>query len=183
MFTYAARGDMPPVKVFTYDNAGQKPQLLRNLEKEFGLLPKNGTAAAGGTGRGRRRPRQARSPFDTGTVYVGDKGYLYTDTYGGGLRLFPESRRKDFPEPGKSLTRAHGGPIEDLFWAIKNDGVPCSNFADYSGRFTEMILTGQLAMFAGPGKKVRWDVAAMRCTNLDDLNQFVHRSYRKGWEV
>ena len=46
-----------------------------------------------------------------------------------------------------------------------------------------MILTGQLAMFAGPGKKVEWDVAAMKCTNHDELNQFIHRSYRKGWEV
>jgi predicted dehydrogenase len=159
MFTFAARGDMPPVKVFTYDNKGQKPRLLRDLEK------------------------QTRREFNEGTVYVGDKGYLYTDTYGGGLTLFPESRRKDFREPAKTLTRAHGGPIEDLFWAIKNDGVPCSNFADYSGRFTEMVLTGQLAMFAGPGKKVNWDVAAMRCTNIDDLNRYVHRRYRKGWEV
>ena len=46
-----------------------------------------------------------------------------------------------------------------------------------------MILTGQLAMLAGAGKKVEWDVPGMKCTNIDELNQFVHRSYRQGWEV
>ena len=65
----------------------------------------------------------------------------------------------------------------------KNYGTPCSNFPDYSGPFTEMILTGQLAMFAGAGKQVQWDVAAMKCTNRDELNKYLKRSYRKGWEV
>jgi hypothetical protein len=38
-------------------------------------------------------------------------------------------------------------------------------------------------MFAGPGKKVEWDVAAMKCTNLPELNKYIKREYRKGWEV
>jgi len=158
-FSYPARGKMPPVHVFTYDNSGQKPQVIKDVEK---LLHK---------------------PINDGTVYVGDKGYMITDTYGGGVRILPEKRQKEFKLPEKTLPRAHGGPIEDLFWAIRNGGVPCSNFADYSAAFTEMILTGQLAMFAGPGRKVEWDVAAMKCTNLDDVNRFVKRTYRPGWEV
>ncbi len=158
-FEYPARGDMPPVKVFTYDNSGQKPQIVKDVEKLAG------------------------HEINDGTVYVGEKGYMLTDTYGGGVRILPETRQKEFPLPEKTLVRAHGGPIEDLFWAVKNNGTPCSNFADYSGPFTEMILTGQLAMFAGPGKKVEWDVAAMKCTNHDEMNRFVKRTYRPGWEV
>ncbi|MGA2617573.1 MAG: Gfo/Idh/MocA family oxidoreductase [Thermoguttaceae bacterium] len=158
-FEYPARGDMPPVKVCTYDNSGQKPQIVKDVEKLAG------------------------HEINDGTVYVGEKGYMLTDTYGGGVRILPETRQKEFPLPEKTLVRAHGGPIEDLFWAVKNNGTPCSNFADYSGPFTEMILTGQLAMFAGPGKKVEWDVAAMKCTNHDEMNRFVKRTYRPGWEV
>ena len=127
--------------------------------------------------------KMAGSEVNEGTVYVGDKGFMVTDAYGGGLRILPESRAKEFKLPPKTLPRAHGGPIEDLFWAIRNNGTPCSNFADYSGAFTEMILTGQLAMFAGAGRKVEWDVAAMKCTNHDDVNRFVRRTYRPGWEV
>ncbi len=108
---------------------------------------------------------------------------MYTDTYGGGIQLYPEARRQAFANPPKTLPRAHGGPIEDLFWAIKNDGTPASNFVDYSGRLTEFILTGQLAMLAGVGKKLDWDVVAMKCTNHDEINQFVRRKYRPGWEV
>jgi predicted dehydrogenase len=158
-FEFAARGDMAPVKVFTYDNAGQKPQTVKDLEKEVGRK------------------------LDEGTVYVGEKGYLYTDTYGGGLRLLPEFRHNSFSSPARTVARSHGDPIGDLFWAMKNNGTPCSNFSDYSGAFTEMVLTGQLAMFAGPGKVVEWDSVALKCTNNDELNQFVQRRYRKGWEV
>jgi len=159
-FEFPARGDQPPVKIFTYDNKGQKSQVVKDFEE------------------------MARMQVDEGTIYVGEKGFMVTDAYGGGLRILPESRAKEFKLPPRTLARAHGGgPIEDLFWAIRNNGTPCSNFADYSGPFTEMILTGQLAMFAGAGNKVEWDVAGMKCTNNDAVNQFVHRSYRSGWEV
>ncbi len=158
-FEYPARGEQPPVKVFTYDNSGQKPQIVKDFEKMAG------------------------TEVNEGTVYVGDKGFMTTNAYGDGLRILPNSRAKEFTLPPRSLPRAHGGPIEDLFWAIRNNGTPCSNFADYSGPFTEMILTGQLAMFAGAGKKLEWDVAAMKCVNHDEVNQFIHRTYRPGWEV
>ncbi len=39
------------------------------------------------------------------------------------------------------------------------------------------------AMFAGVGKKVEWDVEKMEVTNFPELNHFVRRSSRPGWEV
>lgn len=45
------------------------------------------------------------------------------------------------------------------------------------------VLTGHLAMNAGVGKKLEWDVEKMHCTNVPEINQYVRRSYRKGWEV
>ena len=59
--------------------------------------------------------------------------------------------------------------------------IAVSNF-DYAAMLTETILLGNVAMRV-PGKKLEWDVAGMKCTNHDDVNQFVHRSYRPGWEV
>ena len=123
------------MKVFTYDNSGQKPKIVTEFEKMAGREINEGT-------RLRRRK--------------GIHGHRHLRRR---LRILPETRAKEFAKPAKTLVRAHGGPIEDLFWAVRNNGTPCSNFADYSGPLTEMILTGQLAMFAGAGKKVEWDVA------------------------
>ena len=67
--------------------------------------------------------------------------------------------------------------------AIRGGGAPCSNFADYAGPFTDMMYVGFLAMKAPLGKKVEWDGAAIRSTNLPELNRFARREYRKGWEL
>ncbi|HSI74664.1 MAG TPA: Gfo/Idh/MocA family oxidoreductase [Lunatimonas sp.] len=68
---------------------------------------------------------------------------------------------------------------------------------DYAGPMTETVLMGNLAIrsymlrrenskgqnefFAR--KKMLWDGENMRITNLEEANQFVGRTYRKGWEV
>jgi hypothetical protein len=33
------------------------------------------------------------------------------------------------------------------------------------------------------GKKLEWDVENMKCTSLPEINEYVGRTYRKGWEV
>jgi hypothetical protein len=40
---------------------------------------------------------------------------------------------------------------------------------------------GKMELFAR--KKLLWDGENMRITNLEEANQFVGRTYRKGWEV
>lgn len=68
---------------------------------------------------------------------------------------------------------------------------------DYAGPMTETVLMGNLAIrsymlrkqnekggfdfFAR--RKLLWDGENMRITNLEEANQFVTRTYRKGWEV
>ena len=68
---------------------------------------------------------------------------------------------------------------------------------DYAGPMTETVLMGNLAIrsymlrkgknkesmeFFGR-KKLLWDGENMKITNLKEANQFVGRSYRKGWEM
>ncbi len=156
---FPSPGDLPPVKVHSYDNEGQKPEVWKQLEKE------------------------CNKKWDHGTVYVGEKGYLYTGTYGENLQILPEEKHRDFQPPPQSIPRVHGGPIGDLLQACKGGKPPCSNFVDSAGPFTEMVLSGILAMNAGPGKKIEWDVKKMQSTNLPEVNQYVKRTYREGWEV
>ena len=37
--------------------------------------------------------------------------------------------------------------------------------------------------FAGQGSKIQWDVEKMVSTNNAEVNQYVKREYRPGWEV
>ncbi len=152
---FPARGKMPPVKVFSYDHGALKPEVMKETEKKY-----------------------KRRPFGEFTLFVGDKAMIGTDS-----RLIPEEKHKAFPAPPKTIPRAHGGPISDLFHAIQNDGTPCSNFIDSAGPLTAFALTAHLAMFAGKGRKLEWDVAKMKVTNFPEINKLVSRTYRKGWEV
>jgi hypothetical protein len=97
--------------------------------------------------------------------------------------IIPQTEHDKFPQPDKTLPRDHGGPIEDLYWCIRNNGTPASNFPGAASPLTSIALTGHLAQFAGQGSKVQWDVEKMKCTNLPEVNQHVRREYRRGWEV
>lgn len=69
------------------------------------------------------------------------------------------------------------------FYTLKNGTVPCSNFPDAAAPFTAFALAGHLAQFAGIGRKLEWDVEQMKCTNVPEINRYVSREYRSGWEV
>jgi predicted dehydrogenase len=154
-----ARAGMPPVKVHVYDNANLRPQVMKEAEKKYEVK------------------------FSEDTLFVGDKGLFRTGGTCGNWSFLPMERREEVPEPTKVLPRAHGGPIEDLFYSIKNGTVPCSNFPNAAGPLTAFALAGHLAQFAGIGKKLEWDVEKMKCTNVPEANRYVRREYRKGWEV
>jgi predicted dehydrogenase len=149
-----ARGNMPPVKVYAYDHGDLKPEVMREAEKKY------------------------NRKFGEFTLFVGEKGLMGSDS-----RIIPEEKHKEFPPPEKTIPRAHGGPVEDLFHCMRNGGTPCSNFTDSAGPLTAFALTAHLAQFAGVGKTLQWDVEKMECTNVPEINKLVAREYRKGWEV
>jgi len=148
------REGQPPCKVFAYDHGGLKPPAMREVEEKY------------------------NRKFGEASLFVGDKGMMGHEPY-----IITEERRKEFQPPEKTLPRAHGGPIEDLYWCIRNGGAPASNFIDAAGPLTAWVLSAHLAMFAGKGVKLEWDVEKMECTNHPESNRFVKREYRKGWEV
>ena len=79
-------------------------------------------------------------------------------SHGGAPVLLPESRRKEFTLPEKTLPRPVGGIMGDFLSACKAGGGPTfSGFASFSGPCLEMLLVGHLAMRAGLNKPVEWD--------------------------
>ena len=149
-----ARDSFPACKCFVYDHDGLKPAIMAETEKK------------------------EERKFGEFTLFVGEKGLLGSD----GL-MIPQTDHDKFPRPAKTLPRAHGDPIEDLCWCIRNQGTPASNFPDAAAPLTAIALTGHLAQFAGKGSKIEWDMDKLECTNHPEINRLVRRDYRTGWEV
>ena len=65
-------------------------------------------------------------------------------------------------------------PIEPGERAIRGGEEARSNFANYAGPLTEVILLGNLAVWAadqgGVGKKIEWDAKNLKVTNLSSLS-------------
>ena len=156
--TFPARGNMPPVKLHWYDG-GLLPELPDDLEA------------------GRKLP-------ESGTIFVGDKGKMWCETYSESPRLIPESAMQAFQRPPKTLPRVpegRAGHEKNWLDAIRTKGQAVSNF-DYAGPFTETVLLGNVAM-RYPGERLLWDSAAMKVTNMPDAEQFVQHKYRPGWSL
>jgi predicted dehydrogenase len=176
---FPARGDMPALKAYWYDG--------RVGEAD----PGDGNKATKGKKGLRNLPpllveMQKKYPeekFDSsGTLYVGEKGILYTGTYGQGMRLLPKERMEEVTQPPRSLPRPKN-PFKDFIRACREGKTDTATSFDYGARLTEFILLGNLAQHAGIGKKVQWDGPNMKVTNVPELNRWLQRAYRKGWQM
>lgn len=140
-----------------------------------------------------------------GVLIIGEKGIISTNINDssplmpklylndGTTEFGPEVEENDEPEYGhqrKWVDACKAG------YGSKEHKELTSSF-DYAGPMTETVLMGNLAIrshmlrrendkgkmefFAR--KKLLWDGENMRITNQEEANQFVGRTYRKGWEV
>jgi hypothetical protein len=203
-FQFPARGNMPPVTLYWYDAATGpmfRPPEIPESEPliggagAFGRMqppaggnrggavapgstPANTAGARGGPGPGGRGPGMG-VPGREGVVFVGDKGYMTTDTYGASVRLLPQSRHDAYQLPAPLLTRSPGHH-RDWIRACKGGEEACSNFS-VSGPFAEWIAMAVIALRVEG--KLEWDSEKMRFTNSAEANRYVHPSVRKGWSL
>ena len=113
-----------------------------------------------------------------GMMFVGDKGKIVAGFRGENPVLLPESKmtwlKKTASEDKETLS--------NNIWieAFKNKRQSPGSFIN-AASVTETILLGAVALQAG--KKVEYDSAAMKITNLPEANKFLTREYRRGWEL
>jgi predicted dehydrogenase len=127
----------------------------------------------------------------SGALLIGSKGILFSENdYSAQYKLLPENKFKDFKLPEQSLARIPwvGDTDKRHMWefvsSVKGEYEPgtMSNFG-YAGRLTETILVGNLALRSEVGKRIEWDANTLQSTNCPEVNQFVQREAREGWEV
>lgn len=176
-----ARAGMPPLRAFWYEGLNAK-----TTEQAQGAL-----RAAVGDARNLpellielrdKYPDDELDQSDSGTLYVGEKGIIYTATYGNRMRMVPMEKMAEMPQPPKTLPRPKN-VITDFIEACLEGRKETAVDFDYGTRLTEFTLLGNLAQRAGKESKVEWDGPKMRVKNLPELNAFVQREYREGWRL
>jgi len=155
-YHFPARGARPAVKWAWYDG-GMMPPLPEGLVLDA-PLPNNGT------------------------LLVGRKATVFADTYYGSVKILPEAKMSELASslPGASLPRIEGGHFAEWVRACKGGAPAGSNF-EYSSRLTETVLLSNVAVRAR--RRIEWDSAALKVTNLADANRYVAKTYRAGFGV
>ena len=126
---------------------------------------------------------ESRKLPQSGAIIYGSKETILHGSHGaGGARIIPETRMQEFVRPEKTLPRVRGGHEGDWIRACKDSQPASSNFADYGGQLTEMVLLGVAAQRM-PGEKLQWDGENLRFTNNDEANRYLHTPYRDGWSL
>jgi hypothetical protein len=148
-------------------------------------------------------PNEVFGDGGNGTYFIGTKGKMMCGTYGADPKLLPTSRTNEVKVPQK-LARVPGGAEGHYAQWVEaaiagyEDGKVDSGF-EVAGPLTEALLMSNLAIrgfdirkpkangkgFDYPARYVEllWDNDNMKVTNVDEVNQFVKRDYRKGFEV
>jgi predicted dehydrogenase len=117
-----------------------------------------------------------------GSYFVGTKGILTCARRGGDNRIISGEKMNDFTMPDEVIPRVPDGCYHEWVRAIKGGPKPCSNF-DYAAPFTETVLLGNLAMHSGVGMPLTWDAENMKVPGHPELDQWIRREYRPGFEV
>ena len=113
---------------------------------------------------------------DEGSIIIGTEGVLHVPHIAP-PKLYPVEKFKGFALP----VREQGHHWTEWAEACINGGKPGANF-DYSGPLTESVLLGSVAV-RFPQTTLAWNSAKLQFENEKAANQFVRRSYRKGWEI
>lgn len=118
----------------------------------------------------------------SGAVIYGEKETILHGSHGaGGARIIPEVRMQEFTLPEKTIPRVVDGHMGDWLRACKDGNPASSNFADYGGQLTQMVLLGVAAQRM-PGVKLNWNAEKFEFDN-QEANQYLHTPYRNGWSL
>ncbi len=149
-YTYEANGEQPALSLTWYQGTS-KPEIWTK-----GGIPQ----------------------WDSGVLFIGDKGMLIADY--SKFALLPEEKFAGYTPPPQSIPKSLGHH-QEFIHACKTGAPTTCNFA-YSGLLTEANHLGNVAYRVG--RKILWDHQNMRITNAPDAERFIKRpTYRDGWKL
>ena len=164
-FKFAAKGSRPALDLFWHDGS-MKPPTPEELEADNKELPPEGM------------------------MFVGDQGRILAGFRGESPQLVPEQKMRDFraarnlPEPPPPVRGQPAAPSRsDLEW-VNAFKAGRSTHGDFllAGPITDAFNLGAVSLRMG-GRRLLFDAAAARVTNVAEANKHLTREYRPGWEL
>ena len=166
---FAAKGEREALDIFWYDG-GIKPPAPEELVAENKELA------------------------EEGMLFVGDKGKILGGFHGENPQLLPEARmrsyraEKSLPEadpkqPGGGGRQGGGRPGREAAWIAAFKGGPAS-YGDFllAGPICDAVNLASISLRLD-GRRVLWDSASAKITNIPEANKLLTREYRPGWEL
>ena len=160
-FRFAARGDAPALDMFWYDG-GMRPRLPAEVETHRSELSAEGI------------------------LFVGDQGTILADFLGQKPLRFAQGKAEPLgtdealPPGAKRGPKEPGERLKAWIQAVQG-GQPSPGSFLNAGPITDAVNLGTVALRAG--RKVLFDSENMKITNSAEANKYLHREYRKGWEL
>ena len=170
---FPAKGPRPGFSAYWY-SGGLKPETPEELKEVAGKDGKKGELAG------------------SGNLYIGTKGkLLVSGDYGDSPRLIPETKHIEFMEARKGkespnkIEKSPGHHEEFLLAATgeKPWNFPKSNWSEYAGPLTEVMLLGAILEKIGQvGFKIECDPVKREIKTKEAL-ALIGRQYRSGWTL
>ena len=125
-----------------------------------------------------------------GTLFVGDKGILYCNIFGGNPHIVDPAQHKATPVPEVKYPRIPwpskfpGGfqsQADYMRACLEGGEPPCSNIPDVSGPYIEGLAGGRPGHAGRRRQEARVDAEYEVHQHAPEMNQFVKPEYRPGW--
>jgi predicted dehydrogenase len=163
-FRFAAKGARPALDLFWYDGS-MRPPTPEELEAE------NKELAA------------------EGLMFVGDKGKILAGFLGEDAQIIPERKMREFqataklPEAARQRESRRGRGEAGALWVAACKGGP-PTYGDFvrAGPISDAFNLGAVSLRLG-GKRLAFDAAGPKVTNVAEANKCLTREYRPGWEL
>jgi predicted dehydrogenase len=121
-----------------------------------------------------------------GMMFVGDKGKILAGFHVDNPRLIPEKRMRGAQAPPERPRRSQREPGQ-ISAGLKQWIAACRGGQQSPGSFLNAGPISEAANLYAvalrTGRRLLYDGASRKITNVADANKYLSRSYRKGWEI
>jgi len=164
-FKFAAKGERPTLDLFWYDGS-MKPPTPEELDEDNKELDPEGM------------------------MFIGDKGKILAGFRGENPQIIPERKMREY-RTAKNLpetTARRGGQERARSQAIAQWVAACKGGKPTHGDFllagpiSDAFNLGAVSLRLG-GRRLLFNAADMKVTNVPEANKYLVREYRTGWEL